>query len=157
RQAPDWLVLGGDLRGAFLLNDVQDPGGPTYAVFPMQAEMAASIALPDDLSLAGRVGLRGQGRKQDAMVPEQNYQPSTDSQLISSEHFVMWQPRWLSGYLKLGRFYAPFGLRLPEHIFYVRRDLGFDTMEESYNLTAGYTAERWELHATAFAPDLLRH
>jgi len=155
--APDWLVLGGDMRGAFLVNDVQDPRGPSYAVFPMQAELAASVALPGGFSLAGRAGLRGQVRRPDAMIPDQNYQPITDSQLISSEHFVMWQPSSISAYIKLGRFYAPFGLRLPEHIFYVRRDLGFNLMEESYNLSAGYVAERWDLHVTAFAPDVLRH
>jgi hypothetical protein len=123
----------------------------------MQAEIAASVALPGGFSVVGRGGLRGQVRKTDAIIPEQNYQPITESQLISSEHFVMWQPVSSSVYVKLGRFYAPFGLRLPEHIFYVRRDLGFNLMEESYNASAGYTAERWELHATAFAPDVLRH
>ena len=154
---PDWLTLGGDLRGAFVVNDVQDPGGAKVAAFPMQAELGASIALPHGLSIAARGGLRGQVRKPDALVPEQNYQPITDSQLISTEHFVMWQPPSSSGYVKVGRFFAPFGLRLPEHIFYVRRDLGFNLMEESYNVSAGYAAERWELHLTAFAPDELRH
>src|SRR5258708_16116681 len=35
---PSWLALGGDLRGAFAGQDVQDPSGPTYAFFPMQAD-----------------------------------------------------------------------------------------------------------------------
>ncbi len=157
RRMPDWLAVGGDLRGAFVVNDVQDPGGPKVAAFPMQAELGVRLALPAGFSLSGLVGVRGQVRQPDDLVPDQNYQPITYSRLISREHFVMWRRASRGAYAKLGRFYAPFGLRLPEHIFYVRRDLGFNLMEESYNLSGGYVGESSELHLTAFAPDQLRH
>jgi hypothetical protein len=157
RALPSWLSLGGDLRGAFVVNDVQDPSGASVAVFPMQAELGARIGLPAGLSISATVGMRGQVRRPDEIVPDQNYQPVSDSQLVSREHFVMWRPDAHGAYVKLGRFYAPFGLRLPEHIFYVRRDLGFNFMEESYNLSGGYLGETSELHLTAFAPDVLRH
>jgi hypothetical protein len=154
---PSWLALGGDLRGAFVANDVGDPGGPAVAVFPMQAELAARIGLPAGFSLSGVLGLRGQVRKPDEIVPDENYQPVTDSTLISREHYLMWRPAQTGIYARVGRFYAPFGLRLPEHIFYVRRDLGFNLMEESYNLSVGYFGAASELHVTAFAPDFVRH
>jgi len=154
---PGWLDLGGDLRGALIVNDVQDPDGAHAAVFPMQAELAARLALPGSLSIAGTVGLRGQVRRADELVPDQNFQPVDASQLISREHFVTWQPESPGPYVKLGRFYAPFGLRLPEHVFYVRRDLGFNFMEESYNLSVGWHSDRTELDVTAFMPDELRH
>src|SRR5262245_5963191 len=122
RGLPDWLALGGDLRGAFVVNEVQDPDGPSAAVFPMQAEADARVDLSHGFSIAGVVGLRGQVRKPGDLVPDQNFQPTSDSQLISREHYLMWQSESTTVHVKVGRFYAPFGLRLPEHVFYVRRD-----------------------------------
>jgi hypothetical protein len=154
---PAWLAVGGDLRGAFVANGVQDPSGPTTAVFPMQADLHARVALPKAISISGTVGLRGQARGSDAPVPPQDPQPATASRLISREHYVTWQPQAAGPYVRLGRFYAPYGLRFPEHLLYVRRDLGFDLLRESYNLSGGWTLPAWELHVTAFAPDFVRH
>ena len=39
---PRWLALGGDLRGAFVANGVQDPNGATVAAFPMQADVGGA-------------------------------------------------------------------------------------------------------------------
>ena len=90
-------------------------------------------------------------------MPPQDFQGSTASQFISREHYLMWAPQSIGPYLRLGRFYAPYGLRFPEHLLYVRRDLGFDLLRESYNLSGGYVFSAWELHLTAFAPDFIRH
>jgi hypothetical protein len=90
-------------------------------------------------------------------VPMQNYQPISSSRLISREHYLAWQPEVLGPYVRAGRFFAPFGMRLAEHITYVRRDLGFNQLQESYNLSGGFVFERSELHLTAFAPDFVRH
>ena len=68
----------------------------------------------------------------------------------------MWQPEVQGRYVRMGRFFAPYGLRFAEHVLYIRRDLGFDQLEETYNLSAGYTYQKWELHVTAFAPDFVR-
>jgi hypothetical protein len=153
---PSWLSLGADVRGALASRDTDDINGTNTAVFPMQAdaEVRASYSL---VSFYGVLGYRGQVRSDNSVVPTQNYQPITDSRLISREHYLMVRASALGGYLRAGRFFAPFGLRLAEHIVYVRRDLGFGTMEESYNLSGGYVAERWEAHVTAFAPDYIRH
>jgi hypothetical protein len=155
---PGWLALGGDLRGAFVVNDVQDPKGPTVAAFPMQADASARVAVPfAGLSLNGTIGLRGQVRDPDILVPIQNYQPVSTSQLISREHYLMLQPQALGPYLRLGRFFAPFGLRLAEHTLYIRRDLGLDLLQETYNFSIGVVEPAWELHLTLFAPDFIRH
>jgi hypothetical protein len=154
-QPPPWLSVGADLRGAFASEDVNDLNGTSNAVFPMQADAQARVAY-GPLSLYGVLGFRGQVRSDGSLVPTQNYQPITASQLISREHYVMLRASALGAYLRAGRFFAPFGLRMAEHILYVRRDLGFGTMEESYNLSSGYVAEAWELHVTAFAPDFAR-
>lgn len=154
---PSWLALGGDLRGASVAHDAQDPSGSTYAAFPMQADLYARLAFGAGISFYGVGGFRGQARDPGAVVPMQNYQPISTSRLISREHYLMWQPEVLGPYVRAGRFFAPFGLRLAEHITYIRRDLGFDHLEESYNLSGGFIFPHSELHVTAFAPDFVRH
>jgi hypothetical protein len=153
---PAWLALGGDFRGAFASEDVQDPNGEKNAVFPMQADAQARLAY-GPLSFYGVLGFRGQVRSDSDVIPLQNYQPIDVSQLISREHYFMLRASPLGAYVRAGRFFAPFGLRMAEHFLYVRRDLGFNTLEETYNLSSGYVAEGWEVHITAFAPDFIRH
>jgi len=153
---PSWVALGGDLRGAVASNDVDDINGTSVAAFPMQADAEGHFGY-GPLSFYGVLGLRGQVRSSSDIVPDQNYQPVSTSELVSREHWLMLRESALGGYIRAGRFFAPFGLRMAEHILYVRRDLGFGTLEESYNLSSGYVAEKWELHVTAFAPDFLRH
>jgi hypothetical protein len=154
---PTWLALGADLRGAFVANDVQGPGGSEVAVFPMQADLSARIALPAGFSVAAIGGLRGQVRDPDVLVPLQNYQPVSTSELVSREHYLMWEPEATGPYLRVGRFFAPYGLRMAEHILYINRDLGFDELEETYNLSGGMIYPNAELHLTLFAPDFVRH
>ncbi len=154
---PHWLAIGGDFRGAFVDQDVQDPAGPTVAVFPMQAEVQARAALPGGFSVEASAGLRGQVRNPDLLVPVQNFQPVSTSQLIFPEHYLMWEPEAVGPYLRVGRFYAPYGLRMAEHILYINRDLGYDELEETYNVSGGFVYPNAELHLTAFAPDFVRH
>jgi hypothetical protein len=154
---PPWLAIGGDFRGAFVDQDVQDPAGPTLAAFPMQADLAARVALPGGFSVAAVGGLRGQVRDPDLLVPIQNFQPVSTSQLVSREHYLMWEPEAVGAYLRVGRFYAPYGLRMAEHILYINRDLGYDELQETYNVSGGFVYPNAELHLTAFAPDFVRH
>ena len=154
---PAWLAVGADLRGAFVANGVQDPNGAAVAAFPMQADVGVRAAIPRGFSATVTVGYLGQIRDNDAIVPDDNFQPNTASSFISREHFLSWQPASVGPYARMGRFYAPFGLRFLEHVFYTRRDLGFDHLKETYNLSGGWIYPVWELHLTAFAPDFVRH
>jgi hypothetical protein len=156
-ELPSWLALGGELRGAVVDEDVQDPAGPTVAAFPMQAEVDARIALPAGFSVSGNLGFRGQVRDPSLQIPIQNFQPVSTSELIFPEHYLLWEPEALGPYLRVGRFYAPYGLRMAEHILYINRDLGFDELEETYNVSGGFIYQHAELHLTAFAPDFVRH
>jgi hypothetical protein len=154
---PSWLAVGADVRGAFVASGVQDPNGATVAAFPMQADISARVAVPKGFSAAATLGYLGQIRQDDSIVPSDNFQPSSASGLISREHYLMWQPASVGPYVRAGRFFAPFGLRFLEHIFYVRRDLGFNQLNETYNVSGGWSLPAWELHLTAFAPDFVRH
>ncbi len=104
----------------------------------MQADLAARVALPAGFSFEAVGGLRGQVRDPDLLVPIQNFQPVSTSQLISREHYLMWEPEAVGPYLRVGRFYAPYGLRMAEHILYINRDLGYDELEETYNVSGGF-------------------
>jgi hypothetical protein len=154
---PSRLALGGDFRGALASQDENELTGSRTAIFPMQADLSGRVAIIGGLSFTGIAGVRGQQRPSEGFTPFQNYQPVHASRFVSREHYFTWQPDSTGYYARVGRFFAPFGLRLAEHVSYVRRDLGFDTLEESYNLSAGYVTTPWELHVTAFAPDFLRH
>ena len=154
---PAWLAVGADLRGAFVANGVQDPAGTAVAAFPMQADAGVRVAVPYGFSATATVGYLGQIRDNEDIVPDDSFQPNTASRFISREHFLTWQPASVGPYVRAGRFYAPFGLRFLEHVFYTRRDLGFDHLKETYNVAGGWIYNAWELHLTAFAPDFVRH
>ena len=155
---PPWLALGADARGAYLTGDARElSSGAAPVQFPLEAEAQARLSL-GDVALYATLGLRGLVPGDDAAtVPRQNYQPLAMGFLVSREHWLLWQRGRQGPYLRAGRYFAPYGLRLAESATYIRRDLGFNQLEESYNLSGGYLASRWELHVTAFAPDVLRH
>ncbi len=143
---PKWLELGGDIRLAGVVNNVGATEGAEVAVFPMQGDLYLRSELgPISIYLTG--GVRGAAR------PDE---PQFLSRLISREHYVMWQPKSSGPYVRAGRFFAPYGLRLAEHPVYVRRWLGFNTLEETYNLSGGWITNEWEAHVTAFTPDFIR-
>ncbi len=154
---PPWLSIGGDFRGGFIDHDVQDPAGDTVAVFPMQIDLAARVVLPLGFSISVVGGYRDQLRDPELTLPYQNFHPVSTSRVISREHYLMLQPEPLGAYLRAGRFYAPYGLRMAEHLLYVNRDLGFDELEETYNVSGGFIAQHHELHLTVFGPDEWRH
>jgi hypothetical protein len=115
----------------------------------MQADGYARFAFGDQISLYLEGGIRGDvGR-------DQTFNDRIDAvtgRLISNEHYLMWRPSATGPYLRIGKFFAPFGLRFVEHIFFVQRYTGFDIYNETYNLAGGYVGEDWELHLTLFAP-----
>lgn len=152
---PRWLKLGFDWRGAFVSNDVGGPDSPATAIFPMQLDGHIRTEI-EDFSINAIVGARGQAREPEVTVPDGSPRPANASRFVSREHFIAWQPSTRGPYVRAGRFFAPFGLRLAEHIVYVRRDLGFNLYQETYNLSGGYLENGWELHVTLFGPDFLQ-
>jgi hypothetical protein len=146
---PSWLALGADVR---LAGTINAPGGsqsPVYSFFPMQADGYARFAFGDQFSLYLQGGVRGDvGRDQTF----NNRIDSAADRLISNEHYLMWRPSATGPYARVGKFFAPYGLRFVEHIFFVQRYTGFNIYNETYNLSGGYVSEDWELHVTLFAP-----
>jgi hypothetical protein len=143
---PSWLALGADVRVAGLAANEGARTGVDYEFFPMQADLYGRVAV-EGFSASVTLGFRGATRPVDA---------SLASRLISREHYLMWREGPTGWYVRIGRFFAPYGIRLPEHTAYIRRFLGFNTLEESYNVSGGYVGDEWELHLTAFTADFSR-
>ena len=156
-ELPKWFAMGADFRFAVMSHDVGEDTGPAFAYFPMQADAELRIAFNESVSLYGTVGYRGQARGADEPVGAGGAKPATSDRFISREHYLMWRPAALGPYVKAGRFFAPFGLRLAEHYAYVRRDTGYNTLEESYGVSLGWVKGSWELHLTGFGPDVVRY
>ena len=115
----------------------------------MQADGYARFAFGDQFSLylqGGSAATSGSTSR-----PRSRIDSVTD-RLISNEHYLMWRPSATGPYLRIGKFFAPYGLRFVEHIFFVQRYTGFDIYNETYNVSGGYVADDWELHLTLFAP-----
>lgn len=151
---PDWLDLGGDVRLATLVNDTGTSDGAELAAFPMQAELFAHVVAGDIHGIAS-VGMLGAVRGAPSAMTGIS-EPVTLPWLVSREHYLMWRPGDEGAYVRVGKFFAPFGLRVPDHTTYVRRYLGYNLLEEPYAVSAGYLALPWELHATVFVSDRLR-
>jgi hypothetical protein len=147
---PSWIALGMDLRLAGTRTDDGGQESPQSAVFPMQWDFYARVAFTDAFSFMVEGGLRGEVRPEDTALGAR-FTP-TPEHFISREHYFMWRPSATGPYARLGRFYAPYGIRFVEHIYFVRRYTGYELYNETYNLSGGYVSDQWELHLTAFTP-----
>jgi|KBSMisStaDraftv2_1062788.scaffolds.fasta_scaffold152181_2 hypothetical protein len=154
---PAWVALGADFRFAGTRTADGGTESPHTAWFPMQADLYQRFAFGDAFSLYLAEGVRGEVRPPEGYattgIGTINYDVGTVvDRFISREHYVMWRPSATGPYARIGRFYAPYGLRFVEHIYFVRRYTGFNLYQETYNLSGGYVSDDWELHLTAFTP-----
>jgi hypothetical protein len=154
---PSWVALGADIRLATTRTTDGGFESPQTAFFPMQADLYARFAFGDAFSLYLAGGARGEVRPasgySDTGIGRIDYDLGTIAdRFISREHYFMWRPSATGPYARIGRFYAPYGLRFVEHPFFVRRYTGYNLYDETYNISGGYVADDSELHVTAFTP-----
>ncbi len=140
---PSWFQLGLDLRGAAGLKfrEVNDRGERELLAFPMQTDLYIRAG-GERFSFNLTAGLRGGAR---------DPQPPLVERIVSREHYLMFKTA-SDTYVRAGRFFPVFGIRSQDHTAYVRRDLGFHTLEEPYGIGAGTYGDTWEAHATVFVP-----
>ena len=147
---PSWLAIGADFRlAATCLND-DGQESPRVALFPMQTDLYARFAFGDAISLYVTGGARGEVRPGERFAPAQF--GTLGDRFISREHYLMWRPSATGPYARVGRFYAPYGIRFVEHIYFVRRFTGYKLYNETYTASGGYVGDDWELHVSAFTP-----
>lgn len=138
---PDWLVLGGDLRGAAgYLKTPED----VAAAFPMQIELYAHATF-GNFAVHANFGPRPSTVGNEAAT-----------RVWAREHYLMWtQNVGEAGDLTIraGRFMPVFGLRLAEHTVYTRRFGGTPLYGDTYGVNASLLGERIEAHVTGFIED----
>src|SRR4051812_46517345 len=115
---PSALALGADVRLAATHLSATDSPTET-AFFPMQFDLYARYAFTDAISLYVTAGARGEARPEDGLFG------GLGNRFMSREHYLMWRPSATGPYVRVGRFFSPYGLRLVEHIYYVRRYTGY--------------------------------
>jgi hypothetical protein len=147
---PSWLAIGGDFRFAGTYSDDKGQESPRMALFPMQADIYLRFAFGQSISLYLTGGARGEVRPEDDSVGGRF--TALPDHFISREHYLMWRPSATGPYARVGRFYAPYGLRFVEHIYFVRRYTGYELYAETYTASGGYVSDDWELHVSAFTP-----
>ncbi|MDQ3364400.1 MAG: hypothetical protein M3680_03135 [Myxococcota bacterium] len=139
---PDWLVLGGDLRGAsgFLATPEK-----VVASFPMQLELYGAATFAKNFSLHANFGPRPSTVGNEAAT-----------RVWSREHYLMWQQNAGENeglYIRAGRFMPVIGLRLAEHPVYTRRYGGNQLYADTYGVAVEYVTAAYEAHATGFIKD----
>ncbi|HWU90422.1 MAG TPA: hypothetical protein VN253_24325 [Kofleriaceae bacterium] len=139
---PDWLVLGGDVRGAAGYDQTPEK---VLVAFPMQIELYGNASLGSGVSLHVNFGPRPVPEGQSGAIP-----------FWSREHYVMWRtnPGAPTGlFVRAGRFMPVFGLRFAEHPLYTRRFGGTPLWGDTYGLAVEYIADQVEVHGTGFIKD----
>ena len=156
-EMPSWLAIGGDFRAAALVKGVETAQGTVSEsgkphVFPMQADLAARVE-HGAFSLTASVGLRGKARKSAPPTGSAREEAGVLSRLVSREHFLTYADPDSDYSFRAGRFYAPYGLRMPDHTSYIRRYTGFGMLRETYGLGVSHRGDASESHFTAHVSD----
>ena len=126
---PAGLALGGDLRGVAIVTQ-DNTNHLTSTYIPMQADVEAAVTLLPGLLVDGSAGLYGPERTAEYRRLYLKIDP-------------------LPGLsFRAGRFLPAYGINLPDHTTWVRRDLGFGEGRESNNVEAAWIGRRGEALAT---------
>lgn len=153
-ELPTWLNLGGDLRLAGLAKDNGDIQGTRLLAFPMQADLSMRVQ-KDGFYVQGIIGLRSQARSSAPPEGSVREEAGALSRVVSREHYLGYKAKGSATSYRAGRFYAPYGLRLPDHTSYTRRYLGFNTLEETYGVSMSQNNRESELHLSGHISDVI--
>ncbi len=151
----EWLNLGASFRGAYLTMKGVNPSRPARSRWVlMQADLRAAVTV-DRVVATASLGMLLNGHHP-AQVTTGN-----ENVLVSREFWVgvrLGEDR--NTMLRVGRMYLPFGLRNPEHTFYVRSMTGtnIDAQQQvGFSVFHETEAYRFEVMAIAgnyqIAPD----
>ena len=127
---PEWLGLGGDYRALQVVQKTETVERALF--FTMQLDIQAAVFL-GPVSIVGVLG--------------QDTSRSGNGELISRRHYIKWQASDHT-VLRAGRFYPEFGLKVANHRRSTRFFFKFDQGEETLNIEASWSNEKFGFFAT---------
>jgi hypothetical protein len=142
RIPPDWLLLGGSFRGAFLGTKLRArPWDVRY--IQMEADLYAQVAI-SHIRANVSLGFLPQAGGFPAAITH-----SDNVNLISRQYWIGYEFGDEAFLLRAGRINLPFGLRIIEHTSFVRRSTRTDINSyQQVGVALAYTGEKWRLPAT---------
>lgn len=126
------VALGGDLR-TVQIEDKLANGDKRKRWIHMQKDLEVAITLKKWVG---------------AVSVGENTFAEKGSQMLSRRHYIMFKPTDEIS-LRGGKFFPSFGLHIPDHNTVIRRGLGWDQGQETYNLEGAYQGEKWHYFLTA--------
>ena len=145
---PDTLLLGGSVRVASLYEK-----GNGVRVFPMQFDLSGDYKLFGHLHLGGSLGLaKVPIGKPEARPAQITHDQGDGWNLISRTHCVRYELGDGAYTVSAGRLNLPFGIRMSEHIMWVRQKTATDresAQEHGVSLNMNFNDWRFEVMAIA--------
>ncbi|MBI5139818.1 hypothetical protein HZA26_04425 [Candidatus Nomurabacteria bacterium] len=126
-QTPKFLSLGGDIRFLQTYHNNQFIQKADY--YFMQADLDAAIKLGNNIVVVSTLGI-------DAL-----------KEIISRQHYILHS---VSEHMlvRLGRFFPAFGINTPDHAITIKKNVGFDHSQETYNLELAWTYDNINAYVT---------
>lgn len=129
-QLNDWIRLGVDTRMTYIASHVQGDESTlsTSTFFPMQANLRVAVTPLDYLSIVGSHGLYLETS-------------SASEPYLAREWYGLFHGLPYNGFVQVGKFRSPFGLRQDDHTSFVRTldFLSFDSQVEDAGIAVGAT------------------
>lgn len=133
---PDWLMVGGDVRGAAIVTSV-DHGPANARAILMQGDVAAAVSA-GRFRAGASLGVAQAGGFGATIVGGEG------ARLVSRAHwFGVALGRDQNVLLRAGRMNVPYGLRILEHTMMVRRTTATDiNWSQEHGVSLAYTGEK---------------
>lgn len=131
-EAPPWLKVGGDVR--WIQTYVDNAQATAATAFLMQGDLELGLNF-GKFWYVQSLGVQG----------GPNGAPGK-GEFVAHRYYGLYN--WSDeGYVRAGKYLLPFGLNIPDHTSFIKRNLGFDQDQETYNLDVGRIGEQWNVLA----------
>jgi hypothetical protein len=123
-QLSEWIRLGVDMRTTYIAHHFEHYVGD-HAFFPMQANLRVAITPHEHLTVVGSHGIT---------VDEQSL---ITPPYVAREFYALFHDLPKNGFVQVGRFRVPFGLRQDDHTSVTREFLPYDSQKEDAGIALG--------------------
>jgi hypothetical protein len=148
---PDWLRLGGSLRAMSIYKFAKGNQDSDFSVFPMQADLYGS-ADAGPVVLGWSIGYaKVPGGSPHARAAQVTGGQGDVPNLISRSHYLGFRLDD-DTLLRVGRLNLPFGMRIPEHVMWVREATRTDReSDQQHGIALAFNRSSWRAELMAIA------